>query len=999
MENELSRVVDVLPGLVWTALPDGRVDFINQYWCQLTGLSVDEGHGSGWQTAVHPQDLPQLLERWRSILASGKPDEMEARLRRSDGEYSSFVWRVSPLADASGVVVKWCGLGIDIDERMQAEEALRASERQFRLIVDGLPVLLSTATPDGELDQANRHYLDYFGATLAELKARGAVHSLHPDDRERVLPVRKAAIEAGRPYEIECRRRRADGVYRWFCLRAFPLRDAEGRVALWYRLHIDIEDQKEAERGLQLTIDSIPTLVETYRPDGSLIFVNQTWRDYADLSLETATETELFSCIHPDDAPRVTPEWHKSLVTGVPFQAELRLRRADGEYRWYLIHRVAARDETGAIVMWYSVGADIEDRKRAEQKAVEAEHELRHTIDHIPVLVATYRPDGSRLCIDKRARESDHHPAAEDWRRTIHPDDLEFAESKWRACVASGEEYELEVRVRMADGTYRWHFSRRVPVRDEAGTITRWYGIGYDIEDRKRAEQKVVEAERELQWTIDHIPVLVASYHTDGSRLYVNKRIREHTDHISTEDWRRTIHPDDLEFAESKWRACVASGEEYELEVRVRMADGTYRWHLTHRVPLRDEAGKITRWYGIGYDIEDRKRAEEELRRSEAFLAKAQRLSLTGSFSFDSTDEEFTWSEELYRIFEFQPGIRVTLPLIGSRCHPEDRHVMEETAERIQRGDTELDYEHRLLMPDGSIKWVHVVAQASRRDKDGRGLEYFGAGQDVTQRRLAEVAIDNARSELARVTRVMSLGTLTASIAHEINQPLAGIITNANTCLRMLAADPPNVDGARETARRTIRDGNRTSQVITRLRALFGKRGPTAEPVDLNNAVREVIALSLSILQRDRVILRTELADDLPLVTGDRVQLQQVILNLLQNASDAMSPVEDRPKQLLIRTERDEGDRVRLTVRDSGIGFGPQALDRVFDAFYTTKNDGMGIGLSVSRSIIESHHGRLWAAPNDGPGATFSFSIPRLPEGVTNVRSLDAMRTHAGTAS
>jgi PAS domain S-box-containing protein len=877
MENELSRVVDVLPGLVWTALPDGRVDFINQYWCQLTGLSVDEGYGSGWQTAVHPQDLPQLLERWRSILASGKPDEMEARLRRSDGEYSSFVWRVSPLADASGVFVKWCGLGIDIDERMQAEEALRASERQFRLIVDGLPVLLSTATPDGELDQANRHYLDYFGATLAELKARGAVHSLHPDDRERVLPVRKAAIEAGRPYEIECRRRRADGVYRWFCLRAFPLRDAEGRVALWYRLHIDIEDQKEAERGLQLTIDSIPTLVETYRPDGSLIFVNQTWRDYADLSLETATETELFSCIHPDDAPRVTPEWHKSLVTGVPFQAELRLRRADDEYRWYLIHRVAARDETGAIVMWYSVGADIEDRKRAEQKAVEAEHELRHTIDHIPVLVATYRPDGSRLCINKRARESDHHPAAEDWRRTIHPDDLEFAESKWRACVASGEEYELEVRVRMADGTYRWHFSRRVPVRDEAGTITRWYGIGYDIEDRKRAE--------------------------------------------------------------------------------------------------------------------------EELRRSEAFLAKAQRLSLTGSFSFDSTDEEFTWSEELYRIFEFQPGIRVTLPLIGSRCHPEDRHVMEETAERIQRGDTELDYEHRLLMPDGSIKWVHVVAQASRRDKDGRGLEYFGAGQDVTQRRLAEVAIDNARSELARVTRVMSLGTLTASIAHEINQPLAGIITNANTCLRMLAADPPNVDGARETARRTIRDGNRTSQVITRLRALFGKRGPTAEPVDLNNAVREVIALSLSILQRDRVILRTELADDLPLVIGDRVQLQQVILNLLQNASDAMSPVEDRPKQLLIRTERDEGDRVRLTVRDSGIGFGPQALDRVFDAFYTTKNDGMGIGLSVSRSIIESHHGRLWAAPNDGPGATFSFSIPRLPEGVTSVRSLDAMRTHAGTAS
>ena len=223
---------------------------------------------------------------------------------------------------------------------------------------------------------------------------------------------------------------------------------------------------------------------------------------------------------------------------------------------------------------------------------------------------------------------------------------------------------------------------------------------------------------------------------------------------------------------------------------------------------------------------------------------------------------------------------------------------------------------------------------------------------------------------------------MTASIAHEVNQPLSGIITNASTCLRMLAADPPNVDGARETARRTIRDGNRASDVITRLRALFGKKDATTGPVDLNSAAREVIALSLSELQRSRVVLRTEFADDLPLVMGDRVQLQQVILNLVRNAADAMSNVDDRPRQLVIRTERDENDHVRLTVQDAGVGFEPQDAERLFDAFYTTKSEGMGIGLSVSRSIIERHHGRLWAAPNDGPGATFSFSIPcgREPE-------------------
>jgi signal transduction histidine kinase len=220
------------------------------------------------------------------------------------------------------------------------------------------------------------------------------------------------------------------------------------------------------------------------------------------------------------------------------------------------------------------------------------------------------------------------------------------------------------------------------------------------------------------------------------------------------------------------------------------------------------------------------------------------------------------------------------------------------------------------------------------------------------------------------------LSALTASIAHEVNQPLSGIITNAGTCLRMLDAAPPDIDGARETARRTIRDGNRASDVITRLRALFSKRELMLEPLDLNEATREVIALSSSDLQRNRIVLRSELADDLLIVTGDRIQLQQVILNLLRNASDAMVDVHDRQRQLLIKTEREDGDRVRLTVRDAGVGLPPHSLDSLFDAFYTTKSGGMGIGLFVSRSIVERHQGRLWAEPNDGPGATFSLSIP-----------------------
>jgi len=368
---------------------------------------------------------------------------------------------------------------------------------------------------------------------------------------------------------------------------------------------------------------------------------------------------------------------------------------------------------------------------------------------------------------------------------------------------------------------------------------------------------------------------------------------------------------------------------------------------------------------------------KEELWRSEAFLAEAQRLSLTGSFSWRVTTDEITWSAQLYRIFEFDQGMPVTLELIATRVHPEDIPLLYEMIERARGAGTDFEYELRLQMPDQSIKYLHMVAHGTR-DQDGR-LEYIGAVQDVTARRLSEQALGKAQSELAHVARVTTLSTLTASIAHEVNQPLSGIITNASTCLRMLDADPPNVAGARETAQRTIRDGNRASDVIARVRALVTKKEWTTESVDLNEATREVIALSLSELQRNQVMLRAELVSDLPHVTGDRVQLQQVILNLLRNASDAMSGVDDRPRQLLIRTERDGGDRVRVTVRDTGVGIEPQAMDKLFDAFYTTKSGGMGIGLSVSRSIIERHHGRLWVEQNDGPGATFVFSILANP--------------------
>jgi PAS domain S-box-containing protein len=308
--------------------------------------------------------------------------------------------------------------------------------------------------------------------------------------------------------------------------------------------------------------------------------------------------------------------------------------------------------------------------------------------------------------------------------------------------------------------------------------------------------------------------------------------------------------------------------------------------------------------------------------------------------------------------------------------HPDDREAASTNFWKGIRSGRDFAMETRFRrVRDGAYRW-HLNQAVALRDSEGKIIKFVGTSTDIEDLKQSQEKLRRTEAELADMTRVMTMGQLTASIAHEVNQPLSGIITNASTCLRMLDADPPNIEGARETARRTIRDGNRASEIIARLRALFGRRQATPEPVDLNETTKEVVSLLSSRLQRDGVVLRCELADDLPVVAGDRVQLQQVMMNMLQNASDAMIGLKDGSRKLLIKTQRDETDHVRLTVQDSGIGLDPQAASKLFDAFYTTKSGGMGIGLAISRWILENHQGRIWAQPNDGPGATFSFSIP-----------------------
>jgi PAS domain S-box-containing protein len=601
-------------------------------------------------------------------------------------------------------------------------------------------------------------------------------------------------------------------------------------------------------------------------------------------------------------------------------------------------------------------------------------------VDNLPGLVALLSARGDVEIVNQHVLDYFGRTLEElrRWGTTdvVHPDDLPHVIDVFSRSIASGSPYEILQRFRRSDGTYRWFHNSGAPVRDANGAVIRWCVLLTDIDERKRAEDAVRASERNLKLIIDTIPALAWSARTDGTADFFNQHYLEFVglsaDQAQGWGWTAAVHPDDRNGLATVWQHVLASEKRGEAEVRLRRHDGEYRWFLFRVDPLRDETGTIVKWYGINTDIEDRKRAEAELRRAYDSFTEAQRLSKTGSYITDLVGDDHNWSDEAFRIFEFEPGTKVSVQRIRDTIHPDDLSAFESVIARGMTGEN-VTFTFRIVTSVG-VKHLrgaaHVVEYVA-----GRPL-FVGALQDVTEHKQAEDALDRARSELAHVARVSTVSALTASIAHEVNQPLSGIITNAGTCLRMLAADPPDLEGARETARRTLRDGNRASDVVARLRALFGKREFTLEPLDINDVTREVVALLMNDLQRNRVVVRSEFANDIPAITGDKVQLQQVVLNLLRNASEAMVHVDGRPRELLIRTAPDGDDRVRVTVRDAGMGLEPQSTTKLFDAFYTTKSDGMGIGLSVSRSIIEKHHGRLWAEPNDGPGATFAFSLP-----------------------
>jgi PAS domain S-box-containing protein len=909
-----------------------------------------------------------------------------------------------------------------------ANEALRETERESRLIVDCIPGLVAAFTPSGQVEFVNRQVLEYFGRTMEELTRWDTDGTTHPEDLPRVVEVFSHSMASGEPFEFEVRALRFDGVYRWFQSRGFPLRDTDGHIIRWYNLLIDIDERKRAEellaeekRFLEMVArgDSMSTilaalcqLVET-RARGcccSVVLVDASGTRLEYGAAPSLPDSFLASMIGRPVNAEAGPSAMAAYLNEPVFSADLTSETRWAAYEWCpmaLAHGLQACWATpftstagkvlGAFALYYD---EPKTPTSIDQTLIQQlTHIARIAVERAQSDASLMRSEARKaaildsaldciVTIDHEGCITEFNPAAErtfGYRRDevlgrqladiiIPPALRERHRQGFARYLATGEARLLGQRIEMtavrADGSaFPAELAiTRIPL-DGPPSFT---GYLRDITERRQSEEELRRSEAFLAQ--GQSLTLTGSLWWDvstGEIIWSDEtfRVMEVPKSIkpTLELALNRVHPEDLSLVRDMVDRSAREGVNMDFETRLLMPDESVK-HVHVVLQNIGQAGK-PEFVGAVTDITERKRAEAELRRAYDHLTEAQRLSQTGSFTADLARDEHFWSDEFYRICEFEPGSPVTIQRLGEVVHPEDVALYEGAIGRAMAG-TDPDFYFRIVTSRG-VK--HLRGFAHRiADRP----VFVGAVQDVTASKMAQEALNRAGAELAQVSRATTLSALTASIAHEVNQPLSGIITNAGTCLRMLDAAPPDIAGARETARRTIRDGNRASDVITKLRAMFSKRELTLEPLDLNEATREVIALSSNDLQRNRIILQSELADDIPIVTGDRIQLQQVILNLLRNAADAMVDVHDRPRQLLIKTGRESGNCVRVTVRDAGMGLPPQNLDSLFEAFYTTKSGGMGIGLFVSRSIVERHEGRLWAEPNDGPGATFSFSLP-----------------------
>jgi PAS domain S-box-containing protein len=853
---------------------------------------------------------------------------------------------------------------------------------------------------------------------------------VHPEDAALLKQAIERASQDKKDFDFEYRLLMPDGFLKHVHVVAHALSDESGELEFVGAV-MDVTEQRQAkaalekafdeikrsEDRLQTVINTIPGMVWSGLPDGTFDFINQPWLTYLGCSWdELSARGGLRSVVHPDDIERSDASWKETRETGKHTDHELRMRRADGEYRWFLTRALPLRDDLGNIIKWYGTATDIEDRKQAEM-LLEGEKRLLEMIargdsralilDALCRLVEELAKGcfSSILLLDPNTNCLRHGAAPSlpaEYAEAI--DGIVIGPSVGSCGTAAYRKQPVIVSDIATDplwadfrelalahglracwstpilsstgkvlGTFAIYYREpRSPTPQDHNVIEQITHLASIALERDQAEEALSEQARLLDLTHDTVFVrdmidVITYWNRGAEELY--GWTREEAINKVSHQLTQTIFPAPL--AEINEELLHTGRWEGELTHTKR--DGTQvvvasRWSLQ-----RDERGMPAAILETNNDITDRKQAEEAQLRLGAIVSSSDDAIISKTLEGIIT----SWNAGAQRIFGYAAGEVLGRPI--TILIPPDRQDEEtQIIERLRRGQSVHHLETVRIRKDGGQ--IHVsLAISPIKDASGQVIGVSKIARDITDRKRAAEALRRAEADLAHVSRVTTMGELTASLAHEVNQPITAAVTNANTCVRWLAGDTPNIEEARDAAMRSAKDGTRAADIISRIRLLFTKGTTERELVDVNEVIREMIVLLRGEATRYSVSIQTDLSADLPQLMADRVQLQQVMLNLIMNSIDAMKDV-DVTRELAIKSQQVENEQLLVSVSDTGVGLPQEQVDQIFNAFVTTKLEGTGMGLSISRSIVESHGGRLWAAGNSPRGASFYFTVPTKVE-------------------
>ncbi len=913
-------------------------------------------------------------------------------------------------------------------------EALRESERQLQQLIDAVPAQIWSTTPEGTPSYINKRLMDTVGLTLEDLTTPDASRSLadvHPEDRQAVEQALTHAFETGTAFVMKYRQHRSDGTHRWTEGRAEPLRDRDGRILRWYGVCLDINDLVTAEESLRQSERRYRDLFH-YMPIGlTQIDASKLVPLFKELRAQGVVELEAYIDEHPEFLAQavealeveevnrhtiemfgaknaeelltpITRYWEPGVSTirrsiearyrgEEVFQEETKVARMDGS----VIDVLFTTARPGAVADKSLVGfIDITERKKAEEALRNREREISQLVDMVPSLLWRLTPEGEPVFFSRRMIEffglgvGDYdRPGmsglASAIAAVVHPDDATRLAETLNRSLATGEAFSLNYRLRRADGVYRWMLGRAEPMRDEDGRILQWYGLCHDIDDQLQAEEALRSSKQQLEQMIDAVPINILSFAPSGKLVYISKRYLEQVGspmaHI--EDFtalaRDVAHPEDFPVMFQKASNGFATGEPFVNRFRRRDKHGVYRWIEARAQPLRDAQGAIVQWYIASIDIEDEMRAQEALRERERFLWQLVD-TLPAMISCATPDGEPIFrSQQLsdffgYELTDLDGAGKTRLDRTLEAClHPDDlASIKKQYAHSLSTGEP-YARRHRLRRFDGEFRWVETRA-AAMRDADGAIVQWNAIFLDIDAEVGAQENLRQAQDSLARASQAASLAELSASIAHEVNQPLSAVMNYSSACQSWLTTDPPNLERAQKSLGRIIQSANSAADVVSRIRALFKRSADTRDCTTLDGVILEARDLMAEEALRRRIRIDGEIENDLRLVAFDRVQVQQVVVNLIRNGMEAMAAVSTE-RVLQIRARR-EKDLVRIEISDFGEGV--QFPAKIFEPFFTTKEQGMGMGLAICRSIVEAHGGQLWVEKNEPQGAKFVFTLP-----------------------